>query len=254
MNESDDRRHLQDAQYKFPYHYIPQYDGRQYTSTVHWAWGHRYLGGLTVAFDAICKQDVSSLLDVGCGDGRFLREAKERLPHCSMLGVDVSIQAIRLASAMNPDIAFRCQDITTDTVNETFDVVTMIEVLEHIPPATVPCFLDAVRQKVAPKGRLVLTVPHSNKTVSSKHYQHFTADSLKRALANAFVSVEVIPFDLQSRSMWIMETLLGEPGSQYLITNRSLRTKFFNLYRRHFLYAPHESKCMRLAAICEPKP
>ncbi len=43
----------------------------------HWSWGYRYLGRLQVVFDLLDGLEFDSLLDVGCGDGRFLREARQ---------------------------------------------------------------------------------------------------------------------------------------------------------------------------------
>ena len=56
-----------------------------------------------------------SIIDVGCGDGRLTRELYLGCKAGSVLGLDYSTRAIRLAGAMNadcPEIEFLAVDIT----------------------------------------------------------------------------------------------------------------------------------------------
>ena len=42
------QQRIQENEYEFPYHYVPRWDGSAFSTTRHWSWGHRYLGGLQV--------------------------------------------------------------------------------------------------------------------------------------------------------------------------------------------------------------
>ncbi|MBC8252913.1 MAG: anion permease, partial [Ardenticatenia bacterium] len=87
---SDPHHVLQDREYAYPYHYIPTWENGQFSQVQYWSWGYRYLGGIQVVLDQLRKLSFETLVDIGCGDGRFLREAKARFPEARMLGVDYS--------------------------------------------------------------------------------------------------------------------------------------------------------------------
>jgi ubiquinone/menaquinone biosynthesis C-methylase UbiE len=59
---------------------------------------------LQVVFDILDREGFDSLLDVGCGDGRFLRETDQRYGNKKILGIDYSETAISLAKRMNPHL------------------------------------------------------------------------------------------------------------------------------------------------------
>ncbi|NLD95144.1 MAG: class I SAM-dependent methyltransferase [Fibrobacter sp.] len=81
----------------------------------------------------ICSTlSFSSVLDVGCGPGVFLDILKKRFPHISVSGTDISSTAIELARQKFPDSSFFEIDISKETIKGEWDLVTMIDVAEHI--------------------------------------------------------------------------------------------------------------------------
>lgn len=248
--ELDNTQQVQERQYAFPYHYIPEMDGG-FRPVRYWSWGFRYLGGITMALEAVERTPFSSLLDVGCGDGRFLREIRRRHSNVNLLGVDYSQRAIALARAFNPDIAYQTADITAAPLTQNYDVITLIEVLEHIPPEDVPSFLTAISRNLSDGGRFIMTVPHANKKVSAKHYQHFTIKTLRETLQPHFKQIDIMPFDdIRSIALKVLFRLLGGAGGTYVITHRKLTDGFFHLYRRRYLRLNDERRAGRLLAIC----
>ncbi len=254
---TDDRQgRAQEAEYAFPYHYIPRVGGGKFFAVRHWDWGFRYLGGMKLVLDQLAQADFDSLLDVGCGDGRFLREVAERFPGRRLLGVDASPRAVRLAQALNPDLDYCALDIVRDGLPERFAVVTLIEVIEHIPPEALGAFLRAAAARVADGGRLVLTVPHRNKPLIDKHYQHFTGAQLHALLAPHFAHVRLIPFDVAARrapGMWLVERVLGAKGRWLLLTQPHLLHVLYRIYLSRYLYSADEARCERIAAVCTDK-
>lgn len=253
MNQDDKAARLQESQYGFPYHYIPELRPGKFSGARYWSWSYRYLGGIKLVLDLLAKEDFTSLVDVGCGDGRFLREVAQSYPDKQLLGVDVSERAIRFARAFNPDIEFVAQDVTVSALPRQFDVATLIEVMEHIPPAKLGEFMRAVAQCLRKNGRLVVTVPHQNKPLIKKHYQHFTAKNLLAALDPYFTDFTVIPFDVAaSRAplVYLIDRMLGSKGRWLLLTNPRLLHLFYTWYIKRYLYARDESRCERLAVVC----
>jgi len=253
MNQDDKAARLQESQYSFPYHYIPELRPGKFSGIRYWSWSHRYLGGIQLVLDLLAKEDFTSLVDVGCGDGRFLREVAQNHADKQLLGVDVSEQAIRYARAFNPAIEFVAQDVTENALARQFDVATLIEVMEHIPPGKLDTFVRAVARCLRKSGRLVVTVPHQNKLLIKKHYQHFTAKNLLAALDPYFTDFTVIPFDVAaSRAplVYLIDRILGSKGRWLLLANPRLLYLFYAWYIKRYLYARDESQCERLAVVC----
>jgi SAM-dependent methyltransferase len=73
-------------------------------------------------------------LEVGCGEGFVLRALRDAGVRCPMRGIDFSEEAIADARVRVPDADFEVQDAAKLAADgERYDVVLMIEVLEHLP-------------------------------------------------------------------------------------------------------------------------
>jgi len=249
-DDLDEEQRKQEVQYEFPYHYIPTLKDGQFSQTRHWSWGYRYLGGFRVVLDRLTDLEFDSLVDIGCGDGRFLRELDSEYPDVETFGVDYSERAIDFARAMNPELTYECRDIVEDGLERTYDVATLIEVLEHIPPQELPEFVEATVDVVADDGTVVLTVPHENKVPRDKHYQHFDREQLTDILSDHFERLEFVHFDnVRSKPLTALQRLLGGRGAHYLITNSTIQSLFWRLYTTRYLYTSEE-RCGRIAAVC----
>ena len=246
----DEEQQIQEAQYEFPYHYIPELDHNgTFSQTRQWPWGYRYMAGIQVVIDQLEKVEFNSIIDIGCGDGRFLHELNKNHSQTDMSGVDYSQRAIDFANAMNPIIDFECGDITEDKLDKQYDVATLIEVLEHIPPDRLTNFIDSCTDVIKNEGMLILTVPHKNKGIQAKHYQHFTRDELTNLLREDCKRMEFFPFDQQSRILSLTQKLLGGRGTRYVITHKNIKSAFWRMYKNRFLYTT-ENKCSRICMVC----
>jgi 2-polyprenyl-3-methyl-5-hydroxy-6-metoxy-1,4-benzoquinol methylase len=136
-----------------------------------------YLCYLLHIKEGVLRESPGSILDVGCGDGRFLSlipEVEQRV------GVDMSARAIELASAITHGVDFRCQDVAA--VAEQFDVVTSIEVLEHIPDDVVASFITGLGERCRSGGLIAISVPSKFFPVSEKHFRHYDEALLREQL------------------------------------------------------------------------
>jgi len=162
----------QEAEYEFPYHYIPRLEGGNFSQVRKLRWGYEYLSYLRFVLARLERVEFDSLLDVGCGEGRFLREASRRFPGKRLLGIDFSARAIEYARLLNPGLDFAREDIAGGAESpERFDVVTLIETLEHVPTAESGAFVSGLRRRVRDGGMLVVTAPSMNIKLSPKHYR-----------------------------------------------------------------------------------
>lgn len=234
----------QDSEYNFPYHYVPNRD-LGFTQTYTWTWGKNYLSAVEFVLDKIAKSDRKfvSIADVGCGDGRLVKELSSRFPEAKVVGVDYSTKAINLSRAMNPELEFINKNIIEETLGQTFDIITLVEVFEHIPLDACNDFVLALRRLLNPDGEIYLTVPHSNKALSYKHFQHFTSESLSQYFSEYFKIEEVVLFEKMSR--WNRVINLLSCNSVFMITHPVVNEWIYQFYKKNFFFA-NKNDCGRI--------
>ena len=246
----DSKQLIQDEDYAFPYHYVPQFSPG-YTQTYSWTWGLYYVSAMEYVLAQVKQLKPMSVADIGTGDGRLVRELSKTLPEAHIVGIDYSKRAIHLAQSLNPTLDFRCMDIITETPGESFDVLTLIEVLEHIPPDLANAFIAALRPLVRDGGTLLVTVPHENVPVSAKHFQHFSAEKLERAFELHFALEEVAFLDRRSPAVKLIRWVLE--NKYFILTHWGIRNRIYRLYK-HFFLVSDERHCGRIFMRFRPRP
>lgn len=102
---------------------------------------------------------ADAVLDIGCGTGAQLtRPLAEAFPAITFLGIDSDTASI--VEALRPPLPANLSYGLPDELDEgrRFDRVIASEVLEHVEdPAA---FLEWLRGRLVPGGRLILTVPN----------------------------------------------------------------------------------------------
>ena len=130
-------------------------------------------------------KSTGRMLDVGCGNGATIRAFGQVAPGWTKAGTEfdgkyrAEVESIPNTEPLHIG--------SVEEVPGTFDVITMIHVLEHIvDPVDV---LVTLRGKLTPGGLLLIEVPHHPanpfELLIADHRSHFTADSLVRALSVA---------------------------------------------------------------------
>ncbi len=233
----------QEEEYSFPYHYITQYTP-EFSQSLHDSWGINYAATLEFLLKVIAEEPFVRCLDVGCGDGRLVKELDAIFPKHEIVGVDYSERAIALARVMHPMGQFKRLDITKESMGESFDLVTVIEVLEHIHPRDAGLFVQSLAKQLDAGGKLLLTVPHSNKPVEYKHYRHFTVASINEALCDAFDIVAVVPFERLSITKKLVDTILC--NRLFILNNSRMRNAIYSYYKRALFHVRSERDCARL--------
>jgi 2-polyprenyl-3-methyl-5-hydroxy-6-metoxy-1,4-benzoquinol methylase len=102
----------------------------------------------------------SNILDIGCGNGVFLALLAHNHQLATAIGFDASPTAIDNANRMRQrlpqqQLSFLKIDVTQPWPPGEFSVVSMIDVLHHIPPTDQEQFIRRAAQKVAPGGRFI---------------------------------------------------------------------------------------------------
>jgi 2-polyprenyl-3-methyl-5-hydroxy-6-metoxy-1,4-benzoquinol methylase len=110
-----------------------------------------------------------SVLDIGAGTGHFLKQAKKA--GWKVTGLEPDSDARSLAKSVN-DVDLLDQQSLYSLENESFDVITMWHVLEHVYHLK----KDVLRitELLKPEGTLVVAVPNMD-SYDAKHYKEYWA-------------------------------------------------------------------------------
>lgn len=241
----------QEAEYAFPYHYIASRNNGNFSQTYNLSWGFEYLSYVQFVVSKLKLLQFGSLLDVGCGDGRFLYEVRKMFPHVDLTGIDMSEKAVGFAKIFNPDTHYITGDVADRNIRGMkFDIITAIEVLEHIAVEKLPGFLEALHFFLESKGALIITVPSKNVRVRSKHYQHFDLVLLREILNPYFeISEKYFLNNIGFRAKMIKRCL---SNNLFLLNSRFLLNAFFGYYNKNLLEA-HEQNSQRIFLLCSKR-
>ena len=203
---------IQDEQYGFPYHHIPHFDnggfGVRFRS-LHW--GFEYLCYLSHTMEVVRSLAPSSVLDVGCGEGCFIGMLDWGVER--RVGVDLSKRAIRFAKAFHPDVEFLA--VNAQNLEETFEVVSAIAVLEHISDDECSIFLKSLEERTSDDGHVVIIVPTPIIPLSKKHYRHYDLTLLQKQLEQAGVCLDVVNVEYVYKKSWFVELYLRLTHNRY---------------------------------------
>ncbi|MEI6208110.1 MAG: class I SAM-dependent methyltransferase [Desulfuromonadales bacterium] len=169
-------------------YYGPRYYGNRHGLTL------RHCISRRLGFIAAALPGGSSrrLLDIGCADGSFLLAARQG-------GWDVAGTELDPRTARQENLDVR-EDITELFKGIPFDCITMWHTLEHM--RTIPDTLNNVARLLKPEGRLIIAVPDFGGWQAvffgpkwlhvdvPRHLYHFTAGSLRHALAASGFTIE----------------------------------------------------------------
>ncbi len=117
-----------------------------------------------------------SILDVGCGTGAFLAEMKRAGWHIDGIEANESARTIAIQQL---DVAVQ-GPAKLDTLEKTYDAVTLWHVLEHLH--NIPHILEQLYSLLKPGGRLCIAVPNRLSTDARIYGPHWAAYDVPRHL------------------------------------------------------------------------
>ena len=111
---------------------------------------------------------AKSIIDLGCGEGKLIRELVKQRQLDRIVGMDVSLRSLERArdrlrlEQLAPAFRDRIELIHgslmyRDRRLQGFDVATVIEVIEHLDVARLRAFERVLFEQTRPKGVLVTT-------------------------------------------------------------------------------------------------
>lgn len=192
----------------------------RYPLPIHWffkpddQFGMEYFGYIRIVKDILRNMTPRFIYDIGSGDGRMSAEFAQM--GIRVHGFDYSERAIQFARIMVPEGSFDVADLTTDAIfppssaDERPDAIVMIEVLEHVHPKHYPNILKTFRERLAPNGRLIISVPSKDLPLNTRwHYLHFTEQEFSEMLtSNGWAITErIYNYRLSHPAAWALRYL-----------------------------------------------
>lgn len=115
------------------------------------------------------QTEEKRLLDIGCGTGDFLETAK--LNNWQVAGVEPNERARTIANSKTKNAVYDISYLETLEGNS-FDVITLWHVLEHLPNLEV--HVKLLKRLLKPNGTLVIAVPNF-RSYDAQYYKNYWA-------------------------------------------------------------------------------
>ena len=145
------------------------------------------------------KTETKTLLDVGCGTGDFLKTAKDN--NWIVSGIEPNAEARTIANQKTENAVFDIEQLNNFESNS-FDVITLWHVLEHLPDLEHQ--ISTFKKLLKPNGRLVVAVPNYKSFDANyysqfwaafdvpRHLWHFDQNSISKLFASIDMEIEQI--------------------------------------------------------------
>ena len=115
------------------------------------------------------KLQEKNLLDIGCGTGDFLATAKNS--NWNVVGVEPNEDARKIANSKVDDFVYNVDELNKFQ-KQSFDVITLWHVLEHLP--NIENQVQHLKKLLKENGQLVIAVPN-HKSYDAEYYKEFWA-------------------------------------------------------------------------------
>jgi trans-aconitate 2-methyltransferase len=103
------------------------------------------------------KYNFNNALEIGCGIGIISEFISKNVP--IVTGIDISEENIKFAKATVKKVKFHCSDFLEFPVKEKFDLITLFDVLEHIPKEIHPDVFKRINETSNSNTIIIITIP-----------------------------------------------------------------------------------------------
>lgn len=125
-------------------------------------WNRKYIG------EFLPKDKESKILDIGCGLGQNLYTFS-LLGYKNATGIDISPECVSFCKKKGFDVLkISAEDYLRDKI-DSFDVITIYHVVEHIKKDEIINFLKVLRNSLRKGGVLIINIPNGNNSISGSH-------------------------------------------------------------------------------------
>ncbi len=155
--------------------------------------------------------EKGKLLDIGCGNGGFIKACSPALPQWDLYGSEVDDKYKEHVEALPGVVTMHAGELSE--IHERFDLITLIHVLEHIPAPS--DFLKSLERLLNPGGIIFVEVPNCSVNpfalLIADHSSHFSKESLGMVGVLAGYSTQIVTDQWVSREL---SMVLGSRASE----------------------------------------
>jgi 2-polyprenyl-3-methyl-5-hydroxy-6-metoxy-1,4-benzoquinol methylase len=174
---------------------LPEYYDGSYARSEYWshaAAAERDIDRFLQVLASTAHGSGQTLLDIGCGQGQFLRRAAAH--GFTVAGVEMNEALAERAREGGLDVV-RGDFMASALDGRRFDVVTMFDLIEHLPDPVAA--LKRCRGLLAPGGRLILYTPnHAGLIVKTARLLHrLSGGRIDGPVVELFDCLHVVFFD-----------------------------------------------------------
>jgi 2-polyprenyl-3-methyl-5-hydroxy-6-metoxy-1,4-benzoquinol methylase len=181
---------------------------------------------------------TGKILDIGCGTGEFLNTCKNA--KWQTMGIEPDDDARNMA-IKNYGLDVRKESDLTLIEDESFDIISMWHVLEHVPDLNKR--VEEIKRLIKPKGIIIIAVPNCNSLDAKiykenwaaydvpRHLYHFTPQDIESLFRNHGLRMfRILPmiFDSFYVSMLSEKIISGKTNFIKAVWN-GLRSNLFAL-------------------------
>jgi 2-polyprenyl-3-methyl-5-hydroxy-6-metoxy-1,4-benzoquinol methylase len=179
----------------------------------------------TEIITSLINNKDKTILDIGCGDGKYTNEIKKSFPKAQVTGIEPAGEAISIAKHNYPNIEFIVGDFLKSSAlsNHHYDIAVMRGVLHHMSEQKLP-----IKKAFEVADKLLIVEPNGNNPLlkiiektSKYHIEHeeqsFRPSKIKQWCLEVgwkidhFCYIGFVPFfcpDLLARSIYFFQPLL----------------------------------------------
>ena len=222
-----DKFAIQNNQYVRPYHQFMSFSPFKVAELYYDALS--YFGYVSIAMSYIQGDHIA---EVGCGDGKILKELATRYPEKMFEGFDLSKESILFARAFGSSTNLSFYDVDFSHGQTVYDTIFCVETLEHISETDTPRFVSSLYNRLNPGGRLVVTVPSTNLKLISKHYRHYDVQIIQESLKQ--FRCDMCMYADSKRGFWLKKLLANR---LFILNNQYVLDHIVSLYKKKYMYA-----------------
>jgi 2-polyprenyl-3-methyl-5-hydroxy-6-metoxy-1,4-benzoquinol methylase len=180
----------------------------------------KQVGDTVIGFVKKHIQLAGNILDYGCGPGFLIEKLlKERLACWGLDAVESNVKIIETKFDGNPYFkgAYYADTLPTSIPDHQFDVVFLIETIEHLLQDDLQAILKEIHRITKPGGKLVITTRNNENLDASKiicpdcgcifhlmqHVSSWTTDSMSNQMAVlGFKEIVCTTTTFRPRTLW----------------------------------------------------